>query len=317
MFKHKQLMMLQALTSAHVGSGDNLSYIDMPIQREKHTNYPKIEASSLKGSVRHAMEGMEGVKEEDKVLRKGEVADLMGSADNDKITASRVAISDARILFFPVKSAKGIFAWVTCPSVLNKFKQDCEFLKIKQVSGDDFDTRIKDAILPTFTTELKDAIITESSKIKISHGGKDKIMLEELVLKLVEDESKNFSTTIDNVLSLLPTAGADLKSQVALIPDDDFEHFVSQSTEVITRIRINSDKGTVDKEKGALFTEEYLPPETIMYSSIFFKETSDKTQFGTLLDNIIQIGGNATLAKGMFRIKLTKGEQPNESEQPI
>ena len=30
-------------------------------------------------------------------------------------------LSDARLLLFPVKSMKGVFAWITCPRVLNRF----------------------------------------------------------------------------------------------------------------------------------------------------------------------------------------------------
>ncbi len=45
---------------------------------------------------------------------------------------------------------------------------------------------------------------------------------------------------------------------------DDFKNFVKMFTEVITRTKIDNIKGTV--KDGALFTEEYLPAETVMYS---------------------------------------------------
>jgi len=39
----------------HPGSGSELGIVDLPIQRERHTGYPKIEGSGLKGSLREAI----------------------------------------------------------------------------------------------------------------------------------------------------------------------------------------------------------------------------------------------------------------------
>ncbi len=55
-------------TPLHVGVGQDVGMIDMPIQRERHTGWPKIESSGLKGSIRHSFErkykGMEqGIKD--------------------------------------------------------------------------------------------------------------------------------------------------------------------------------------------------------------------------------------------------------------
>jgi len=32
-----------------------------------------------------------------------------------------IAVTDARLLLFPVKSQKGVFAWITCPRVVSRF----------------------------------------------------------------------------------------------------------------------------------------------------------------------------------------------------
>ncbi len=113
-----------------------------------------------------------------------------------------------------------------------------------------------------------------------------------------------------------------IKKDVVILPDNDFTDFVNLSTEVITRIKINNETGTV--QTGALFTEEYLPSETIMYSlalttPIFkengqkgvFKAEDDKSEEELVMDyfangmpEIIQIGGNATIGKGLARIKV-------------
>ncbi|MDW8094081.1 MAG: RAMP superfamily CRISPR-associated protein, partial [Caldimicrobium sp.] len=56
MFKEKRIMFLIAETPVHAGSGSEIGIVDLPIQREKYTEYPKIESSGLKGCLREAFE---------------------------------------------------------------------------------------------------------------------------------------------------------------------------------------------------------------------------------------------------------------------
>jgi len=46
------LFIYKCETPLHVGSGSEQSFINMPIQREIHTAFPKIEASGIKGGYR-------------------------------------------------------------------------------------------------------------------------------------------------------------------------------------------------------------------------------------------------------------------------
>ena len=52
MFKQAKPLFLIVETPLHAGSGTDLGIVDLPIQREKHTDYPKVEASGLKGAIR-------------------------------------------------------------------------------------------------------------------------------------------------------------------------------------------------------------------------------------------------------------------------
>ncbi len=106
-------------------------------------------------------------------------------------------------------------------------------------------------------------------------------------------------------------------TDIVVLEDDDFKDFVNLSTEVITRTKINNDTGTV--QDGALFTEEYLPAESIMYSLVLtapeFTEEKDENKktfateqklnefFSTFIKNnpVMQIGGNSTLGKGITK----------------
>ena len=56
MFQKSIPLFLVCESPLHAGSGSELGIIDLPIQRERHTNFPKIEGSSLKGCIREAFE---------------------------------------------------------------------------------------------------------------------------------------------------------------------------------------------------------------------------------------------------------------------
>ena len=114
-----------------------------------------------------------------------------------------------------------------------------------------------------------------------------------------------------------------IPERAVLLEDDDFANFVKFSTEVNTRIKINSETGTVDGT--ALFTEEFLPPECVFYSLVFFvkehkSQVKDKTSDWTDGEQVrreflalfpggtIQIGADSTLGKGLVAVSLRKGE---------
>lgn len=111
-----------------------------------------------------------------------------------------------------------------------------------------------------------------------------------------------------------------MKKDLVILSDEVFADFVNLFTEVVTRTRINSETGTV--ANGALFTEEYLPTETVLYTLTFsspifnenkgiFKSDEGKKDYEKVMDyftkklpKVIQIGGNSTLGKGIVRTKI-------------
>ena len=46
------LLFIHALTGVHPGGGTALGVVDLPVQRERHTQWPMIPGSSLKGVLR-------------------------------------------------------------------------------------------------------------------------------------------------------------------------------------------------------------------------------------------------------------------------
>ncbi|NMC60647.1 MAG: type III-B CRISPR module RAMP protein Cmr4, partial [Candidatus Methanofastidiosa archaeon] len=127
MYKIARPFFMIVETPLHAGSGTELGIVDLPIQRERHTEFPKIEASGLKGCIREEFEKSTGEIPVDDAKKAISLA--FGPEEGDA-HAGALGFTDARLLLFPVKSMKGVFAWVTCPKVLEKFRRDLELAEI-------------------------------------------------------------------------------------------------------------------------------------------------------------------------------------------
>ncbi len=354
MFKLTKPLFLFCETPLHAGSGDELGVIDLPIQREKHTNFPKVEASSLKGALRESFEsrldikdGKYILKEDDLLLKeyknlndtwmvkskknekevgvevpktfylkeaKKEIQCIkynqaifhaFGPEDESNNYEGALGFTDVRLLFFPVKSMKNVFAYITCPRVLKRFKEEMEMAEIKDIPN-----------VP------KERTCSEKSPILFTDNQQKKVILEEFTFDVTEDE--NCTKFADWVYENI-NKDEKLKTDIVVLKDEDFRDFVTHSTEVITRTKINNETGTV--QDGALFTEEYLPQESILYSlvmaspifndkkGIFEQPTKDEEAkavqkfFEKGLSPVFQLGGNATTGKGILRTKFGVGNE--------
>ena len=52
MFLESKILFIFAETPLHAGTGSGLGAVDLPIQRERSTGYPIVQASGLKGALR-------------------------------------------------------------------------------------------------------------------------------------------------------------------------------------------------------------------------------------------------------------------------
>src|SRR6266699_5707264 len=120
MITETTILYLYVETPLHAGVGSGLSSIDLPIQRERTTQYPMIQGSGIKGKLRATAEYAKFPEEDIKVLF-GPTATGVG----DDYAGALIA-GDARILLFPVRSLSGVFAYTTSYDVLNRFRRDLE-----------------------------------------------------------------------------------------------------------------------------------------------------------------------------------------------
>ena len=282
MFNNGKVVIYRALTPLHPGAGSSLSYVDLPIQRERHTNFPMMAGSGIKGVIRDL--ACRVWKDEQKV---NEIFGSETTGNNSK--ASMVAFTDAKILFYPVRSLRGIYALITCPYVLERFSRDvAEILKIDYAAE-------QNKIDP----EDGKAIIDNKSCLK----GDKHIGLEEFLLAFEARELKkifeNFKIDFFN---------EELYKRVAIISDSAFADIANYAVEVRTRIKIDQKTGTA--KRGALFVEEFVPAEAIFYSQIFINRRSEEKQdvaeeLQQLLDKkTIQIGADETTGSGFVTLRV-------------
>lgn len=324
MYHISKPLFLYCETPLHAGSGSELGVIDLPIQRERHTSIPKIEGSSLKGALRERAEQVVnadyGARPKSDATKDIELT--FGPEGDGDLHAGALGFTDARLLLFPVKSMRGVFAWVTCPQVLKRFWKDmqvCEGVK-----------------LPLEHLEIE----VESQKAKITSQqvvvANSSIVLEEYAFEAEEDDilKEVGNWLIGHLFDEDNWWKEKIGENLVLLSDDDFRDFVNLSTEVITRTKINNLTGTV--QDGALFTEEYLPAESVLYSlvlaapvfPVLAKGEEDKrkhlsgksheesnakaviTYFDKIIseeaNNRLQIGANATIGKGLIRTTFLK-----------
>ncbi len=288
----KEHYLLKVLTPLHIGAGQGLGHVDLPIVREAHTNFPYIPGTSLKGALRNleinqvARERGEkpsqveerltrnkfDQKEED-ILRLAKIFGVAGEGaeEGKEVGAGKVLFSDAFIVLFPVKSAKGIFSLTTCPYVINRF---FELLGIDQ--------RVKDV------PEGKIKVLSTKDHRNLINN---KLLLEEFVFEAEESEELKKFVELVGVF-----VGEENKRRIVCVNDTDFMDFVSNYTEVQTHIKIDLDTGTV--KEGALWTEEYVPAESVFAFSLVFLEELDFTPPTTF-----HLGGDITTGKGFVKVQ--------------
>jgi CRISPR-associated protein Cmr4 len=111
-----------------------------------------------------------------------------------------------------------------------------------------------------------------------------------------------------------------------VLPEAAYRHFVEHGTQVIPRIRMDPKTGTA--AEGSLWTEEYLPPETLLYALVGIRlpgapeGAAGAAPAGPLrtpaealawvkglAPNYLQVGSDQTLGRGIVRLRWT-GKKP-------
>jgi CRISPR-associated protein Cmr4 len=293
----KQNLLLFTRTPLHVGAGSSVGAIDQPIQRERHTGFPIIPGSSLKGSFADHWNDDLQIDTDGKRNRgtTSLAAWLFGSDDPNNACAGTLSFSEARLLAFPIRSAKGGYAWITCPMLLQRASRD-GLLATESVAA------IK---------EPKDdeAQFTLAGPLDLPTG---KLVLEEYCFSHAGVPPKGLA---DQLASLIDDVlWQSIKERLVILSNGSMSHFVTTTCEVAQHVRISDDTGTA--EDGALFNQENVPSDTLFYAPLLVspgrgsrKGTSPEEAlqaFRAKIDStkVFQFGGDASTGLGFCGVFL-------------
>lgn len=283
------LLFLYTETPLHAGVGSSVSVVDLPIQRERTTQYPIVQGTGVKGALRSHSASAGAPK--------NQVEAVFGPENEREASkhAGAIAVGDARIVLFPVRSLKGVFAYVTSQHALARLARDLSAANTAGVPSTNFNAPESGKALVSDALALVD----------------EQIVLEEYSFAAQQNETvKQWAEWLaDNAL---PQDAAyeywrkHLQSCLVVLPEDDFRDFVVNSTQIETHVKLEQATKTV--KEGALWTTESLLPDSLLVSSITVRATRGEERMDTqevrdwLTGTVparLQLGGDETTGQGI------------------
>jgi CRISPR-associated protein Cmr4 len=276
-----KLLAIFTRTPLHVGSGKSVGAIDLPVIRERHTRFPVIPGSSIKGVLANLWNDENGNRSEDGCR-------IFGKTDANDAEAGSVALGEAKLLAFPVRSAKGCFAFLTSPLCLQRFARD---------------KGIADLLLPSdpegeMACLAGDAVLFDDG---------ESVILEEYKFARKGPFPGGW---YEKILSLFPDdpvlAGA--KDRFVLLSDADMAYFAEYACPVSKHVSIDPKTGAA--KQNFLYDQEEVPSETLFYAPMTqIRSRPDldaavQSFFGKFeKETLIQFGAKGTTGIGYCSVK--------------
>jgi len=308
-----RLLYLFTRTPLHVGAGASVGAIDQPIVRERHTGFPLIPGSSLKGVLADLWAADTITSEKGSTRRDldKDITWLFGSDSDSAASAGAISFGEARLLAFPIRSAKGSFAWITSPLLLARAARD-------GVSG-----------LPSLAKEISEKLSSKEGDSlayfaagapialpMVNNSPKPRLVLEDYVLT----HAGEIPAPITSALQAIPLAAdhfsTTLADRLVIVSDGMLSFFAQTACEIAQHVRINDATGTA--AEGGLFNQENVPADTLFYAvlhatigrSAAHRQQAPAAALAALATRLtehhhtIQIGGDATTGLGYCTARL-------------
>jgi len=270
-----KLLYIFTRTPLHVGAGTSIGAIDQPVQRERHTGFPIIPGSSVKGVLRDYFRNTLAKETVDQLFGKG--------GESEEFSAGEISFGEAKLIAFPVRSAKGAFALAVSPLTLRRLARDAGWN------------------MPV--PEVAPMSCLTGSKLVLQHNGQKGVVLEEYRFNIAGEFPKEWEEKLSQLLDDAVVAGA--TGRFILISDEDLSHFAVNACQINQHVSIDPETGT--QKDGALFNEETVPSETLFYSpfTTLRNHREENELFAHLsCERLIQFGGDSTTGLGFCTIKL-------------
>ena len=292
---YSRLFHLHTLSALHCGTGQSVGVVDLPIARARATQLPIVPGSSLRGVLRQELQA------KDAALTNA----LFGPRkieSNDQSFAGALAVGDAHLLVLPVRALAGILCYATSPFILTRYARDLRAAGIEPPQ------------MPVNPPSGERALVVPQSANLMP--GTQTLVLEELDLQGAgEGHTQEWAEFI--AARIHPTdeeVRKDFSSRFAILPDNILGFLAETATELRTRISIDEQTGTV--KKGALWFEEHLPAEALLWGVYALSESRVKGEPQTpealeqglhkTLEGeheyLLQLGGQAGVGRGLVRL---------------
>ena len=253
-------------TPLHVGCGSSVGVVDLPVLRERATGFPTVPGSALKGVLRDLFATEPQTQET-----------LFGKPDG----RGKILVGEARLAAFPVRSAKGGFAWLTSPLALGRLDNDIVCPEIGE----------EDAFTPEELV-LKNVVVLEEYRLTRT-GGLPEGLVGKLALLCKHELWKE-----------------SLEKRLAVVSDTMMTHFAQNACEIASHNHINDETGVV--EDGGLFAQENVPSETLFVGQLMADDPAHLKQLTDKLaevENLLQVGADATTGLGWCTITCKEDAQ--------
>lgn len=295
-----RMLFTRALSPIHTGTGQTTGVIDLPVARERVTNWPYLPGSTIKGVLRDACDP--NLQYDDSTKNHPFFRAFGPETDHASDFGGALAICDGHLLCFPVRSFHGTFAWLTCPLALARWQDDAQAVGINLQ-------------LPQgLVSQPQEALVAQKS---VLHGGGQTIYLEEFDVASKVPAGDPVGQLARLIGQAVFPAGAwrtRFEERLAVLPDDLFTGLSETATEITARIRLSDQSKTVDQ--GGLWYEEAVPSQAIFAGPVLIENRLARLANGLiwpLIENAInqplQIGGHASVGRGLVFLQLWSGEE--------
>ena len=312
-----RLFHLHALSALHCGTGQSVGVVDLPIARARATNLPIVPGSSLRGVLR------QHVTSSNKAMARTLFGPETITGDQD-VFAGALAVGDAHLLALPVRCLAGIVSYVTSPFILRRYARDLARAGIPAPAALPREPAGNEAVVAPESVNLVDGKGRTAPGDR--PGSHRTLVLEDLDLTAREDASlEGWATHVAQAVhpgdaESQTESRNDVIRRFALLPDAIMDFLAETATEIRARIAIDPKKGTV--KEGALWYEENLPAEAVLWGVYALSDSSNPAEdprrseealtdempaSGTLL----QLGGKAGVGRGLVRFLTGHGRKPS------
>ena len=296
------LLGLRAMAPIHVGSDDLRGVIDLAIQREQQNHWPVVFGSSVKGALREAALNK---------LTGPELNAIFGPSnpESDETRAGALLVNEIRLLALPVASLTSVYKWVTCPEALRRLNRDCRLFGIAGMQD---------------SAKLSIPQLAAGEALSFNPADPERLFLREYLFQR-RNASDDEQAIIGLFAKLFNEEEGRFRERLLVVSDARFGHLTATCTAITPHIALEANKTT---KNGALWYEEALPSETLMYLPLASEQERlsqsqqkrDATALGKaeLLEKVLKlfedrpyfrVGANETTGMGWFQVHIAgRGE---------